>query len=101
MKYHMRYIPSKLQRRKQGFSVAFGSTGCSGSAGGRALFEPLARTLSAGDTNSMPPWQICKIGLSKMQFPAFPGPELGKFADVRFLVDSKTTPIGKSVRIQA
>ena len=35
-----------------GFSVAFGSTGCSGSAGGRAPFLPLARTLSAGGTNS-------------------------------------------------
>ena len=35
-----------------GFSVAFGSTGCSGSAGGRASFAPLARTLSARGTNS-------------------------------------------------
>lgn len=24
-----------------------------------------------------PPGEICKIGLSKMQFPAFPGPEWG------------------------
>ena len=23
------------------------------------------------------PWEVCKIELSKMQFPAFPGPELG------------------------
>ena len=30
-----------------GFSIAFGSTGCSGSASGRAAFAPLARTLSA------------------------------------------------------
>ena len=29
---------------KSGFSVAFGSTGCSDSAGGRAPFAPLART---------------------------------------------------------
>ena len=29
-----------------GFSVAFGSTGCSGSVGGRAPFAPLVRTLS-------------------------------------------------------
>ena len=35
-----------------GFSVAFGSTGCSGSAGGRALFAPLPRTFSAGGANS-------------------------------------------------
>ena len=35
-----------------GFSVAFGSTGCSGSVGGRAPLAPLARTLSAGGTNS-------------------------------------------------
>ena len=35
-----------------GFSVAFGSTGCSGSAGGRVPFAPLARTLSAGGMNS-------------------------------------------------
>ena len=66
-----------------GFSVAFGSTGCSGSAGGRAPFAPLARTLSAGGTNSYgrpetcPPREICKIGVSKMQFAALPGPELG------------------------
>ena len=30
-----------------------------------------------GGSEAMPPWEICKIGLSKMQFPAFPGPELG------------------------
>ena len=36
-----------------GFSVAFGSTGCSGSAGGLAPFAPLARTVSAGGTNSL------------------------------------------------
>ena len=35
-----------------GFSVAFGSTECSVSAGGRTPFAPLARTLSAGCTNS-------------------------------------------------
>ena len=35
-----------------GFSVALGSTGYSGLAGGRALFAPLPRTLSAGDANS-------------------------------------------------
>ena len=35
-----------------GFSVAFGSTGCSDSAGGRAPFAPLARTLSAEGRNS-------------------------------------------------
>ena len=62
-----------------GFSVAFGSTGCSGSAGGLAPFTPLARTVSAGGTNSYggPPGKFVKLVLSKMQFPAFPGPELG------------------------
>ena len=35
-----------------GFSVAFGSIGCSGSAGGLQQLAPLARTLSAGGTNS-------------------------------------------------
>ena len=35
-----------------GSSVAFGSTGCSASARGHAPFVPLARTLSAGGTNS-------------------------------------------------
>jgi len=29
-----------------------------------------------GGSGGMPPREICKIGLSKMQFPAFPGPEL-------------------------
>ena len=35
-----------------GFSAAFGSTGCSGSVGGRAPFALLALTLSCGGTNS-------------------------------------------------
>ena len=35
-----------------GFSVAFGSIGCSSSAGGLQQLAPLARTLSAGGTNS-------------------------------------------------
>ena len=48
-----------------GFSVAFGCTGCSGSAGPGACPPP------------PPTREICKIGLSKMQFPAFSGPELG------------------------
>ena len=55
-----------------GLSVAFGSTGCSGSAGGRAPFAPLARgTNSLGGPGACPPppRDICKIGLSKMQFP--------------------------------
>ena len=46
-----------------GFSVAFGCTGCSGSAGPGACPPPTR--------------EICKIGLSKMQIPAFSGPELG------------------------
>ena len=28
-------------------------------------------------SGDMPPREICKIGVSKMQFAAFPGPELG------------------------
>ena len=77
---------------------------------------PEARTPRGGGAGDMPPRKICKIGLSKMQFPAFPGPELGnrkgllrrskmftrkevfdwfgnynyQFAVVRFLVDFKT-----------
>ena len=35
-----------------GFSVAFGSIGCSSSAGGLQQLAPLAQTLSAGGTNS-------------------------------------------------
>ena len=35
-----------------GISVAIASTGCRGSAGGRAPFALLAGTLSAGGTNS-------------------------------------------------
>ena len=31
----------------------------------------------SGGMPPSPPREICKIGLSKMQFPAFPGPELG------------------------
>ena len=55
-----------------GFSVAFGSTGCNGSAGGRASFASLARTLSARGTNSKgvrghapPSQEICKINSLK------------------------------------
>ena len=40
------------------FSVAFGSTGCSGSAGGRAP----ARTLSAEGTNSYGRPGTCPLG---------------------------------------
>ena len=50
-----------------GFSVAFGGTGYSGSAGGRVLFTPLAQTLSASGTNAWggggyaPPWKFVKL----------------------------------------
>ena len=64
-----------------GFSVAFGSTGCSGSAGGRAPFAPRERQVPEARTptgvRGHAPREICKIGVSKMQFAAFPGPELG------------------------
>ena len=60
-----------------GFSVASESARCSGSAGGCTPFVLLVWTLSAEGTNSlgirgMPPWEICKIGLSKIEFPALP-----------------------------
>ena len=60
-----------------GFSVVFESAGCSGLAGGCTPFVLLAWTFSAEGTNSwgskgMPPWEICKIGLSKLQFPVLP-----------------------------
>ena len=38
--------------QEAGVSVAMRSTGCRGSADGCALFAPLARTVSAGGTNS-------------------------------------------------
>ena len=74
--------PSYIQ---PGFSVAFGSTGGSGSAGGRVPFAAGAnvefrRHELLGGFGGMPPpprREIGKIGLSKMQFPAFPGLELG------------------------
>ena len=49
-------------------------------------FRAAGMNVSAGGTNSLggpehalppPPLGICKIGFSEMQFPAFPGPELG------------------------
>ena len=76
----------KKNQGQTGFSVAFGSTRYSGSADRRAPFVPLAQTLSARGMNSYgerghaplpPPLEICRIGLSKMQFPAFSGSELG------------------------
>ena len=67
----LRKIYNNEESTLPGFSVAFGSTGCSGSAGGRAPFAPLARTLSGttkswggGESGGMPPREICKIGLS-------------------------------------
>ena len=54
--------------------VAFGSTGCRGSAGGLAPFVPEAQT-SFGVLGHVPR-EIFKTGLSKVQFPAFPRPEL-------------------------
>ena len=64
-----------------GFSVAFGSTGCSGSPGGRAGVNVECRRHELlGGPGACLPWEICKTGLSKMQFPAFPG--LASHADV-------------------
>ena len=51
-----------------GFSVAFGSTGCSGSAGGRAPFANVVRHYEllggGGGIRGHAPREICKIGLS-------------------------------------
>ena len=58
-----------------GFLVAFGSTKCSGSAGGCALFAPLRWVPKAQTPRGNQ--EISKIGLPKIQFPAFPAPELG------------------------
>ena len=69
-----RHHPTPLLQ-KTGFSVAFGSTECSGSAGGCAPFTPLRecrRHKLLGGSG-----KFIKTGLSKMQFPAFPAPELG------------------------
>ena len=38
-------------------------------------WRPEARTPKR--VQGLVPWEVCKIELSKMQFPAFPGPELG------------------------
>ena len=54
---------------QSGFLVAFGGTGYRSSAGRLALFMP-------GGLGGMFPWELFKIVLSKMQFPAFPGLEL-------------------------
>ena len=61
--------------KKTGFSVAFGRTECSGSAGGRAPFVLLCWVPEAQTPRGVR--EIYKIGLSKMQIPVFPGPELG------------------------
>ena len=65
---------SNTKNRDPGFSVAFGSTGCSGSVGGRAPFAPLARTLRAGSTSSWgspgayPPGTFVKLESLKCNF---------------------------------
>ena len=68
-------IAKKLRygSERTGFSVAFGSSA------GANVELPEARTPKGGQGHAPPPplREICKIGLSKMQFPAFPGPELG------------------------
>ena len=64
-----------------GFSIAFGSTGCNGSASGRATFAPLARNVECRRHELLRRvrghGEIYKIlyRLSKMQFPVFPGLE--------------------------
>ena len=55
--------------KDSGFSVAFGSTGCNGSAGVRG--------------HAPPPPEIFTIRLSKMQFPTFPEPEWKVFKGVK------------------
>ena len=65
-----------------GFLVAFGGTGCRGSAGKLAPFVPQVLMLSARVINFQwggggRAWSPSKfIGLSKMQFPAFSGSAL-------------------------
>ena len=67
-----------------GFLVAFGGTGCRGSAGKLAAFVPQVLMLSArvinfqvGGGGGVGAWSPSKfIGLSKMQFPAFSGSAL-------------------------
>ena len=68
----------KEQKQDAGFSVVFGSTGRSGSAGGRAgaNVEWGTHELLVGGVRWHAPREICKIGISKMQFPAYPGPKL-------------------------
>ena len=44
--------PDAMLATVSGFSVAFGSIGCSGSTGGLQQLAPLGRTLSAGGRNS-------------------------------------------------
>ena len=72
----LRKIYNNEESTLLGYSVAFGSTGCSGSAGGRAPFAPLARTLS-GTTNSWgggglsgacPPGKFVKLDSLKCNF---------------------------------
>ena len=71
----LRKIYNNEESTLPGFSVAFGSTGCSGSAGGRAPSAPLARTLS-GTTNSWgglgacppPPGKFVKLDSLKCNF---------------------------------
>ena len=60
-----------------GFSIVLESTGCSRGSAFRLIY-----TVSVGGTNfyggpgACFPWKVFNIGLSKMQFPVFPGPEL-------------------------
>lgn len=58
------------------FSVVLGSTRCRGSSGGLASFVPEAG-LSKGAEGILPQDNF-KIGLYRMQFPEFPGPEFVK-----------------------
>lgn len=74
------YLSCLEQKQDAGFSVVFGNTGRSGSAGGRAAANVEWRIhellVGGGGVRWHTPREICKIGISKMQFPAYPGPEL-------------------------
>ena len=67
--YTLQYIHTIIHT----YDIAFNCIGCSGLADGREPF--LLRTLSARATN-YEIQEIYKIGLSKMRFVTFPGPEL-------------------------
>ena len=69
-----------VKRSLQGFTVAFGRTGCRDSADGPAPIVPQVQTSTGGPGSCSPGRRFFKVdSVAKMRFPMFPGPALANW----------------------